>query len=265
MEEVTYTAIVTRTDPGWSIYVPEVDRHTYAAHLREIEEMACDLVQVMTGIPLEDITVNVVLPEDLAAFIAAMRRARDQAVAAEEAAREAQQAAAAALRETGAALRDIAATLGLSYQRVHQILEEFGTKLDLFRRQVDLSLESGALGFELPVTSDDGSTPVVVALATEPLGALTKRITAIGGYANVFVKDGACTRFVAVFNTECAICEPGTTMVGDEAPSPYSTVGMFLDYVMHHPRGVAIPAVLERHPSWARDARQVELEPTHCR
>ncbi|OCB22502.1 hypothetical protein A5689_17885 [Mycobacterium intracellulare subsp. yongonense] len=61
-----YKAIVTRSDPGWSIYVPEVDRHTYAAHLREIESMARDLVQVMTDLPIEDITMAVQLPADLA-------------------------------------------------------------------------------------------------------------------------------------------------------------------------------------------------------
>lgn len=65
METVNnYTAIVTRSEPGWSIYVPEVDRHTYAAHLREIEEMARDLVQVMTDIPIEEIAVEIQLPAD---------------------------------------------------------------------------------------------------------------------------------------------------------------------------------------------------------
>lgn len=52
-----YNAIVTRSAPGWSIYVPEVERHTYAAHLREIEEMSRDLVQVMTDIPIGEIHV----------------------------------------------------------------------------------------------------------------------------------------------------------------------------------------------------------------
>lgn len=122
MEEVTeYNAIVIHSNPGWSIYVPEFDRHTYAPHLREIAPMARDLVQVMTDRPIEDITVTVQLPTDLAEAIAAMRRTRTEAVAAENAARQAQQAAATALRNAGAPLRDVAAALGVSHQRVHQI------------------------------------------------------------------------------------------------------------------------------------------------
>jgi hypothetical protein len=33
----------------WLIHVPEIDRHTQARHLREIDTMARDLVAVMTG------------------------------------------------------------------------------------------------------------------------------------------------------------------------------------------------------------------------
>lgn len=109
-----YKAIVTRSEPGWSIYVPEVDRHTYAAHLREIESMARDLVQVMTDLPLDDITVAVQLPTDLADVIAAMHNTRDGLTAAETAARTAQQTAATVLRDAGAPLRDIALALGVT-------------------------------------------------------------------------------------------------------------------------------------------------------
>lgn len=175
MEEVTdYNAIVTRSEPGWSIYVPEIDRHTYAAHLREIEEMARDLVQVMTDLPIEGITVAIHLPDDLAGAIAAMRRAREGVTAAEAAARDTQQAAAMALRDAGAPLRDIAAALGVSHQRVHQILEEAARQLEHFRGEVALNLESGALkDFALPVADDKGGTPIVVALANEGEGAAT--------------------------------------------------------------------------------------------
>lgn len=259
-----YKASVTRSDPGWSIYVPEVDRHTYAAHLREIEPMARDLIQVMTDLPLEDISVAVQLPSDLADAIAAMRITRDGLTAAETAARTAQQAAATALRNVGAPLRDIALALGVSHQRVHQILEEADARsrqLEQFRDEVDVNLERGALmDFELPVTGDDASLPIVVAFADEPLLALTARIQAAGGYANVFVKDGRVVHFVSVIEEACAIGDPGDRMVGDQAPGATSTVGMFLAYVAQHPNGVTISAAVG-HPACARDARQVELQP----
>ncbi|CAJ1504241.1 hypothetical protein MU0083_003387 [[Mycobacterium] kokjensenii] len=264
MEEVTeYNAIVTQSDPGWSIYVPEVDRHTYAAHLREIEPMATDLVQVMTDCPIEDISVIVHLPDDLAEVIANMHQARNNVAEAEIAAREAQQAAAAALRNAGAPLRDIAVTLGVSHQRVHQILEEADATrsryLKEFRHTIDISLRHGSLvDFDLPVTGDDGSTPIVVALAIERISALTERIQSAGGCANVFVKDGRKVRFVSVIDEACALGEADDTMVGDEAPSAISTVGMLLDYVQKKPNGVTISAALG-HPAWARDARQVDL------
>lgn len=264
MEEVTeYNAIVTQSDPGWSIYVPEVDRHTYAAHLREIEPMAQDLVQIMTDLPIDEITVAVHLPADLAEAIATMRRTRDEVAIAENAAREAQQAAAVALRNAEAPLRDIAAALGVSHQRVHQILEQADAararNLKQFRHELDISLKHGALtDFKLPVTSNDGTAPIVVALASERVSALTERIQSAGGYANVFVKDGPRVRFVSVIEEACAIGDSDDSMVGDEAPSATSTIGMLLDYVEGKPNGVTISAVLG-HPACARDAREFDL------
>jgi hypothetical protein len=264
-----YNAIVTRSEPGWSIYVPEVDRHTYAAHLREIESMARDLVQVMTDLPIDDISVAVQLPADLANAIAAMHVAREGVTTAENAAREAQQKAASALRNAGAPLRDIALALGVSHQRVHQILEEADAarkrQLERFRHEVDVNLAHGGLvDFELPVTGDDGCSPIVVAFADELVSTLTERIQLAGGNGNVFVKDARGdeirVRFVAVIEEACALGEPDDIMVGDEAPGATSTVGMLLDYVERNPNGVTISAALG-HPACARDARQVELVP----
>jgi hypothetical protein len=257
-----YTAIVTRSDPGWSIYVPEVDRHTYAAHLREIEPMARDLVQVMTDLPLEDIAVVAQLPDDLAQAIAAMRSTRDGLTAAETAARTAQQTAATALRNVGAPLRDIALALGVSHQRVHQILEEADERsrqLAQFRRDVDVYLDRAALTDELPVTGDDGSFPIVVAFADEPVSTLFSRVQAAGDYANVFVKDGRNVYFISFILEACAIGDPDDRMVGDEAPSGSSTVGMLLAYVTRRPNGVTVSARLG-HSACARNARQVELQ-----
>ncbi|MGQ0776932.1 MAG: hypothetical protein ACT4NY_21360 [Pseudonocardiales bacterium] len=45
----SFTAHVTRDGRFWLIHVPEIDRHTQARHLREIDIMARDLVAVMTG------------------------------------------------------------------------------------------------------------------------------------------------------------------------------------------------------------------------
>lgn len=62
----TYHAQVSQDDKFWLIYVPEVDRWTQARHLREVDTMARDLVQVMTGVPLESIEMAIEWTDSLA-------------------------------------------------------------------------------------------------------------------------------------------------------------------------------------------------------
>ena len=59
------TAQLTRDEEWWSVYVPEVDRTTQARHLREVKEMAADLVHIMTGTPEAEIEVDIQLLRDL--------------------------------------------------------------------------------------------------------------------------------------------------------------------------------------------------------
>lgn len=54
-----YTANVTRDGRFWLIHVPEVDRHTQARRLREIDTMARDLVAIMTDKDPESIELDV--------------------------------------------------------------------------------------------------------------------------------------------------------------------------------------------------------------
>ncbi|CDZ87302.1 hypothetical protein QM787_20175 [Rhodococcus ruber] len=122
MEEVKYTAQVTRDDGWWSVHVPEVDRTTQARHLREVKEMAADLVHIMTGSPVDEIEIEIELPEDLAAAVREFHAAQHAAEEARARAASAQVAAARALQARGATLRDIGEVLGVSFQRVHQLV-----------------------------------------------------------------------------------------------------------------------------------------------
>ncbi|SKU56834.1 Uncharacterised protein [Mycobacteroides abscessus subsp. massiliense] len=132
-------------------------------------------------------------------------------------------------------------------------------ELDAFRREVNLNIAFGALAdIDLPVTSDDGGFPVVVALGGERLSVVLGRLRAVGGYANLIVRGDGQVRMASVIGPECAIGEPDDTMVGDQAPGANATIGMFLDYVQRNPNGVTISAALG-HPACARDARSVEL------
>ena len=61
-------------------------------------------------------------------------------------------------------------------------------RLDWFRRQINRALALGTMGdFDLPVSTEDGSCPVVVALEDEPISVVLDRLTAVGGHANLFV------------------------------------------------------------------------------
>ena len=132
--------------------------------------------------------------------------------------------------------------------------------LDDFRREVNLNLGCGALAdYVLPVTSDDGGCPVVVALEDERLSVVFGRIRAVGGFANLFVrgKDGA-VRAASVLNDVCAIADPDDAMTGEDAPAPTATIGMFLDYLARRPGGVTISMVIG-YPACARDVGTMEF------
>lgn len=259
MEEVkTYDATVERTDNGWAIYVPAVDRYTWTPHLREIDEMARDLVQVMTDEPLDEIAVNVELPAEFAEPIKAMQRARATATGADAAAREYQRVAATTLRGAGAPLRDIAAAIGVSHQRVHQVLadaDERAERLTQFARWA----ERRHADYELPVTADDGTTPIVVALSDELFATLTERLRDAGWNANVFVSNAADrVDFMAVTREECAIAPASDDMTApDDRPADTATVGMFLEYVRTQEHGVVVSAAAP--DVYAKQARTIEL------
>ena len=69
-----------------------------------------------------DIEVDVQLPDQLADDLAALRRSERQADDARKAAAHAQRRAAEQLRAAGLSVRDIGQLLGVSHQRVSQIL-----------------------------------------------------------------------------------------------------------------------------------------------
>lgn len=132
-------------------------------------------------------------------------------------------------------------------------------RLDVFRREVDWNLACGGLaGMELPVTSDDGGFPVVVAMENERLSIVLGRLRAVGGFANLFVQGDGRVRMASVIGESCAIPTPDDKLIGGERPGADATVGTFLDYVERHPNGVVISAAVG-HPACARNARTVEF------
>lgn len=124
MSRKTYRVTAERDGGTWLVRVPEVARSTQARRLDQVEETSRDLISIMTGEAPDsfDVSVRPVVTAKLDELIARSRiaggRARVQQLEASLAARE----AADALVRSGLTVRDAGSLLGVSYQRVQQLL-----------------------------------------------------------------------------------------------------------------------------------------------
>lgn len=125
----TYTAEVDREDGWWTIHVLELDLVTQAARWSEVEGMARGVVIAMLDLDEDaDIALEVVPVFDdeagrlLQEAQESEARARELAAFATDAKRTAVQV----LKAAGWTLQGIAAGIGLSYQRVEQLLKDTG-------------------------------------------------------------------------------------------------------------------------------------------
>ena len=123
----TYDAIVTRDGKWWMIEIPDLDGLTQARRLAEVEDMAREFIAVSTRVPQDEIALNVihlyVSGEDFAPVKAELIEARAVAEAADQKASALARKIAADLVGDGVPLRDVGAVVGLSYQRVDQLVK----------------------------------------------------------------------------------------------------------------------------------------------
>lgn len=119
------TAVTTRSDGWWAVVVPDVPGAlTQARRLDEVPQMAADAVGLLSGVaPSEvEITVELVLADDLTSEVAAARREVAAAAEAQRAAGARQRSAARRLRELGLSGRDASEVLQVSPQRYSQLI-----------------------------------------------------------------------------------------------------------------------------------------------
>lgn len=123
-----YTAHCRRSGDWWAVTVPEVRGvHTQARRLDQVPAMARDAIALLEDIPADSFDVVLVpeLPPDLAAEVDATRELRDTAERYQREAAGAARAAAAALVDRHRlTFREAGRILGLSHQRVAQLLAE---------------------------------------------------------------------------------------------------------------------------------------------
>lgn len=125
-----YTAVYWREGSNWLVELAEEPRvHTFARSLAKAEEHIRDASALWferEDVPLKHQYRD--LPAATSDLLWAAREARSKMASAEQRAAETTKAAAARLMEdTGLSLRDAAHLLGISHQRLHQLVQRRST------------------------------------------------------------------------------------------------------------------------------------------
>lgn len=124
VEVSTYTVKAQRSGKYWHLEVPEIDRSTQARHLGEVDTMSRELISIITDEAEDTIDLNVEI--EIGDEAKKARRAAEelQLEASQKRARAAEKnrEVARILQSQGMPIRDIATILGVSRQRVSQLL-----------------------------------------------------------------------------------------------------------------------------------------------
>lgn len=120
-----YTAVFERDESGaWLARIPSIRGcHTYGRTLEQARGRLREALGLWVARPEQAVIKEEIrLPTDLRAAIQRSRRTRERAEREREYAQEETRAAAEALVDEGVSLRDAGELLGLSHQRVQQIV-----------------------------------------------------------------------------------------------------------------------------------------------
>lgn len=117
-----YEAIVKPGQKYWIVEVPGVG-FTQARSQAEVTTMANDLVELMTNEHNFTLEVRMELPASVQQHLDEAQRLREQEAEARSKAAQESRSAAHELQGLGLALQQIGDVLGVSRQRVHQLLQ----------------------------------------------------------------------------------------------------------------------------------------------
>ena len=118
-----YRATVVRDGRFWLVQIDGVGS-TQARHLGELDAMAKDLIELMTGDDLTefDVEYDIRLPAEVQAHLQRSKELRAASAEAQAAAAAEVRIAAKQLHRQGMGLRDVGKVLGVSHQRAHQLV-----------------------------------------------------------------------------------------------------------------------------------------------
>ncbi len=127
MKRKSYTARCRRSGDWWAISVPELRGvHTQARRLEKAEAMVRDAIALFLDVASDsfDIRIEPVLPRDLQGKVGRARKVRGEAeVLQREAALASAEVAADLVQTAHLTVRDAGRVLGLSHQRITQLLK----------------------------------------------------------------------------------------------------------------------------------------------
>ena len=126
MAEVkTYRVNVTRDGKFWHIRVPELNRSTQARRYKDVSLMAIDLIEIMTGLAVKDFDLHIEmqLPSDVQDHLTRSEKLRAEAERKNSEAAKEKRAAVRALLAQGLSQREAGELLGMSFQRVSQLVK----------------------------------------------------------------------------------------------------------------------------------------------
>lgn len=126
-EQPTYDVDVTREGRWWMITIPDIDGLTQARRVGEIEGVARSLIAVTLDVPLSGVVlgrVSIAVGDfgDVSEDVALVSHLKEEAATAEALAAKHQRVVAQGLVAVGVSLRDVGALLGVSFQRVGQLV-----------------------------------------------------------------------------------------------------------------------------------------------
>ena len=126
MSRKVYEVDVKRDGKFWLIHVPSVDRSTQARNLQELDAMARDLVVIMDDVAADsfDLDIVVKVPPTALAHLEESQRLRNVSLEANAQAALELRLGARGMAEEGFTVRDIGRLLGISHQRVHQLVHD---------------------------------------------------------------------------------------------------------------------------------------------
>ena len=143
----SYEVRVTREGRWWMIEIPELDGLTQARRLDEVEKMAREYVAVTLDVPLSQVAVSIsaveVAGQDVLETMVLVDELRRHAKQLEDLVADLAREFASALTDAKVPVRDVSKLLGVSHQRVSQLVQA-GTKVrpsDLARMMLTAKTE----------------------------------------------------------------------------------------------------------------------------